>query len=561
MSYVHRPHTTPLECRTLFQLLDEQAALRPDKEAIVYRDETGYNHRKSITFKQYQEQSQCLAIMLLELGLGRGDEVLLMLETSIEFIVFHMALNRIGAVALIVGPHYDDAVTELSGQISAVAFSSQQSDVTSAVSAIVGDIKAAIFVGPDDGVSTSCHSYETLLRSGKEKPRDVLIKAENEVQFDDLTVFIFTSGSTGIPKPCEYTHHGFVNAIIHETFACGYTSDTVIFSYAPFDWITGSCIFTLSALLGLTYVIFPPRLSLDSHMIGAMLGVFEEEKVTNAIVLPPFFLDLYELEGVDRYDLRKLVQLETGGQMMDKKTVKKAISKLPHTKVLVVYAATEFCTAGRTICTRDNIDSAEFGLYEIIPGFEVKIVDPEGKLVMVDTKGELCVREAGMLLRSDFMIKGHRHEAKSPTGWYFTHDRASLTSDGRLRIHGRQDNLIKCATESIQPAEVELPLHVHECIQQVIAVGVPDQRLYEVVCACVVLNPRFRADSESAIAQINQWACEELRANTAGIDLTRPRYYLVFDEFPKTRTGKDDRKEIKRMAAERLGLSRDGFQQ
>ena len=110
ISYFHQPLTTPLEYRTLPQLLDVRAAEHPDKEAIALYDET--RKRSRLTFGEYQDQSRALAAALLEKGLGRGDRVAIMSPNNMEYVISMMALLRIGAnvINIIQGCTSDDII-------------------------------------------------------------------------------------------------------------------------------------------------------------------------------------------------------------------------------------------------------------------------------------------------------------------------------------------------------------------------------------------------------------------------------------------------------------------
>jgi len=99
MSYIHKLPTHPLEHRTPFQLLRAHTAAHPNKEAFVFRDVN--KHRTPITFQEYETASQSLAKGFLEIGLKRGDRVLMMVNSCPEFVYIHMALNRIGAIVIV----------------------------------------------------------------------------------------------------------------------------------------------------------------------------------------------------------------------------------------------------------------------------------------------------------------------------------------------------------------------------------------------------------------------------------------------------------------------------
>ncbi|EDO37992.1 predicted protein [Nematostella vectensis] len=559
-SYIHRPHTTPLEHRTLFQLLDHHAAKCPNKEALIYRDDSG--NRTALTFREYKDQSQALAAGLLEKGLRRGDRVLVLLSNSVEFAVILLALTRLGAVPLFVELDVDDAILEMRGQVSGVFYTEQDSKVITAVTEVLdSEIKIFLCIGSHDNMPNhkKVHSYDALLQSFQDDDITQLHQAETEVQFDDPALVIFTSGSTGRPKPILYTHHGFVNGALSVVHTFKATHDTIQFCDAPFDWIPGiGFSLALVSILGMTLVAFPPNLSIKGHVIGIMLKIISEERCTHAIMLTYVMLDMVRYEGLPQLDLSQLKVCITGGQLTDQHLMSKVFSALPDlTSIVNSYGSTETFLPSGQVVTRHNIHSLDYGATEVNPGFEVKVVDDEGHVVPVGTPGELHVRGAGILQSANGVrMEGVVYEEKTPTGWYPSKDLSKITNDGRVRILGRKDCLIKSATESIYPPEVESVLGKHEKIASIIAIGIPDQRLGEVVCACVIIKPGFHGDNKAVIQEIDEWCAPKFYVSSNGMT-PQPKKYVILENFPKTRTGKVDRKALKNIAIQKLGLMKD----
>ncbi|EDO32319.1 predicted protein [Nematostella vectensis] len=390
MSYLHKPHTSPMSHRLLFEHLDEQASMYPDKEALVYRDE--HFRRKTITFKQYQQRSHALAARLLELGLRRGDAAISMLPGDIEYMVVNMALNRIGVNAVIIEPNADGTLPFLENikNIKAVICCDQFPGVISAVQGFIHrkSIKVAIVVGIAPEGDQRLYSYEDLVQQGDDTS-SALKQAQAEVQMDDHALVIFTSGSTGIPKPIQFTNHGFVNSSIFSAPKLKASSESIFFCDAPFDWITGLSVSTLVAIVGCTVVSFPPKVAFKSEMTGTLLRCVAEERATHAVFISYFMMSILEYDGLDTASLSALQYISTGGQPIDPTLLKRVFQALPALcEIQIVYAATEFNVLATCDVTRENIDSDEYGYLDCHEGTELKVVDSEGHLVPVGTPGE-----------------------------------------------------------------------------------------------------------------------------------------------------------------------------
>ncbi|EDO29421.1 predicted protein [Nematostella vectensis] len=507
MSYISSPHTTPLEHRTLFQLLDHNTSVSPNKEAIVFRDD-GFN-RNSYTFKKLKDQSQILAAKLIELGRSEGIK---------WFLCFLVAGNLCDQVKYVFTDQTQDDVIG-----SLVRMRENDSS------------KSVVLVGTTRRYKMEGTIFYGDLLGDDKVDFEKLTKVEISVQFDDSCVVVFTSGSTGNPSPKEYTHHGFVNGILGEARMAGLSRDTILFSDAPFDWITGLA--NISYVLGTatTLVTFPPNLLFSNHVTTKVLRILEEERCTHATFLHYFLKDLTTCKELASFDLSFLKVCLTGGQSTDFDLLHKVLKVLPGLTIFIAYGSTEVF-----VCCSQSVDLAsicrvdEVGKMKVSPGFEVKVVDSEGRLVPVDTAGELCVRGAAMVHSANpFNLPATSHRSPiTATGWFHTSDWAAITSEGLVRILGRMDDVIKFATDSVQPKEVEEILCEHGAISDVKVVGVPDQRLFETICACVILSPRFQGSEKEAILELKEFAMQGI----------------------PTRTGKTDRKMLRKLAIEKLGL-------
>jgi len=149
------------------------------------------------------------------------------------------------------------------------------------------------------------------------------------------------------------------------------------------------------------------------------------------------------------------------------------------------------------------------------------------------------------------MLLSTQNKTKPQTNnWHHLSDLCSFTQQGQLKLYGRIDHLIKCATESIQPIEIEQVLSKHPDVHKVCACGVPDQRLYNKICACIVMKEGKKGDQPA----FQKWSEENFDEMSSGLSLA-PHYYVFLESFPLTKSGKLCRRQTKELAIKKLGLA------
>jgi len=399
MSYVHKPHTKPLEYRTPFQLLHAHVKVQPNKEAFVLRDHN--KGRTSLTFKEYDSSSKLLAAAFLEIGLVHGDRVLVMLPSCVEFVLVHMALNRIGANMILLEEDAYPAVLGIEKlacvitrvEVDSLSINHQKVLENIQTGMEEHSLKAAIMVSPNAGPlkdHDKVYVYKELLDMAATKPDydEVVQRAESMVKMDDPSLVLFTSGTTSIPKSIQYTNFGYVNGSLADAALMLLDRNSIYFSDSPFDWISGLC-FSIGTVIakGSTLVAFPPKLAFKGGLADTILKMMEEEKSTHAMMLAYLFHDITTSNEIPSMDLRNLKVAITGGQAISIPLMKEVFKLIPHLSVSDCYGATEMSIVANQVLTKDNIDTIDYGVMNVADGVEMKIVDKQKKLVPLDCKG------------------------------------------------------------------------------------------------------------------------------------------------------------------------------
>ena len=133
-------------------------------------------------------------------------------------------------------------------------------------------------------------------------------------------------------------------------------------------------------------------------------------------------------------------------------------------------------------------------------------------------------------------------EAIDPEGWLHTGDVATIRDDGCVRFIGRYKDLLKVGGENVDPVEVEAFLLSHPAVSAVQVIGVPDERLNEVACACVVRKDGHEVSSGDLI--------DYCRGKLASFEL--PRHVLFMQEYPMTPSGKVQKFKLRELVEEAL---------
>ncbi|KAK3746027.1 hypothetical protein QZH41_003241 [Actinostola sp. cb2023] len=561
MSYIHKPALEPLEHRTIIQLFDTHANRDPEREVFVLYDKFG--QRSSYTFKQIQQQSLRLAASFLRIGWKKGERIAIQAPSGIEFLLSYMALNRIGALSILLpqGIPIEETIGFLNRYKcqGVILFVSKYVQLRGEH---VADLKKTIEESKVVMIDTAKHSqvldngcsrFSNLLMTGETDFSKVL-ERQSQVQFDDLAVVTLTSGSTGEPKGVVRTHHCIVNnTLMASKFEFGidydpYNKHSVdrLFSDRPFYWVGGLVPIQIALSTGCTLLTAPAIKTMKECDIEFLLKLLQNEGCTSALLMPYLVVDIANYSGQMNYDLSFLKVAVTVGQPISNHLFEKVRSVAPNCKLIKVYGKTECVSVALEVLGEQE---GEEGL-ELVCLNELKIVDENIQVLPVGQVGEICVRSP-----SDFVEYLFNPDATSKTisrtGWVHTGDLGKINSRGRITITGRKDDMIKRATVKIFPAEVEKVLTKYDDVKDASVVGVPDVRLYEELCACII--PKKGSALESDMSEFEKWMSQTFTPDEQGLTL-KPKYVLLVDDFPKTKTGKLDRRALKITAAKKLGM-------
>ncbi|KAK3735620.1 hypothetical protein QZH41_007396 [Actinostola sp. cb2023] len=244
-------------------------------------------------------------------------------------------------------------------------------------------------------LGNGCSRFRNLLMTGETDFSKVL-ERQSQVQFDDLAVVTLTSGSTGEPKGVVRTHHCIVNTtLMSSKFEFGIDYDPYsqlsvgrLFSDRPFYWIGGLVRIEIAIFTGCTLLTSPPIKTVKECDIEFLLKLLQNERCTNAILMPYLVVDIANYSGQMNYDLSCLKEALTGGQPISNHIFEKVRSVAPNCKLIKGYGMTECVSIASQVLGQEEGEDG----FELICLNELKIVDENIQVLQVGQVGEICVR-------------------------------------------------------------------------------------------------------------------------------------------------------------------------
>lgn len=494
-------------------------ALLVDRVRASGRDTYLITPTGRLTYEQADAQSADIARRLLGAGIGKGVRVGLFFPNGIEWIIWWLALARIGALVVPLSTLYAPAEIAKVLRLADIA-------MLIAPAAVLGTetgtrLEAALPELPQqrrDELSLACAPYlrRIVLTDDvdyrwatrwadltRQVSPDVLAAVEQEVSPADLAIMVHTSGSTADPKGVLHTHGTLVrqtsmwpSAIRAVTASPGRPK---VLCAMPFFWI-GGLLAAMGALHDSISLLVMERLDATTA-----LDLIETERGTGIVGWPAFTQRLRDHPRFAERDLSSAPMLRHGPLDI-------AMTDVPG-GFPVHRTMSE--TAGGFVCT------------------DIAIVDEHGTPVPDGTTGELWIRGVGTMAGYN---KRERSEVFDADGWYHTGDRVYRRADDpRLFYVGRTTDMIKAGGANVSPVEVESVIAGLPQVTQCVVIGIEHADRGQEVCAVVV-----PAQAPLDLGAVREAAREHLSAYKV------PTRWVIAtaDQIPTLSSGKFDRKTL-----------------
>ena len=506
--------------RLITDYLDEVAESNPDKTAFI-------DPRGQITYGELKTLTDRCAHGFLQMGITPGDVISFQIPNWIEWLVTHLAASRIGAISNPLIPIYRERevgfmVGLAKSKLIVIPAEFRGHDYPAMIEGLRGDwpdLKHVLVIDGKAGQGTQ--SWEDFVQTPWEEERDALELVKYRPDGNDLTLLIFTSGTTGEPKGVMHTHNTMIAANDPLPARLGITSDSVIHMASTLAHLTGFLYGARLPIQNGATAVFQ-----DVWEPARFIELVEEHGITYTSGATPFLHDLVEAPGLADHDMSSLVRFCCMGAPIPRSIVRQAREKIPGLTVLGGWGQSENSLACLGIPGDPDeklIDTDGFPW----PGMSVRVVDFDDNPLPAGTEGRLQV--SGPFLFVGYAERLEMSRECFDGDWFDSGDLATIDQDGYVHISGRTKDVIIRGGENIPVAYIENVLYENEKLASVAVVGLPDPRLQERACACVVLKP-----GES-------FSFQEMQEYLRGKGVAKqywPETLKVLDAFPTTPSGK-----------------------
>ena len=524
----------------------------PERVAFVFHTVDG--DRQTVTREALRLTSLSLAKNFIKMGMQKGAIVGICMNNSINLLYVIFGVAFAGGIPYFLATNLrdgSDVIETLNDmKIEYLIIDANESDTNWQIlenvwpanrenTEKVPSLCTVICNGSNIKTSRTRISLSELLQNPPPKNIDLPVLCP-----EDTLVCFATSGSTGKPKAVMVSHYAVLNYTIHCNIVFEINKETIYFCDRQFSWSVG---FPRAYITdGCTRVFVDTRMTLSGKHVGQLCDIIEKEKVSVAY-LPAYLITDLLLNEQYSHKFKNVKVVVASGERF-----KTAFLKLRHSfckRLIAWYGYTESGSLV-TFDSENNEDYEDGIIGKPHPGVEIKIIDDHGNAVPVGVSGEMCTRCTWRF--TEYRGKPELfHEVVDSLGWFHTGDIAHIRSDDNIVVDGRQKELISMQTVKYFPWEIERILQKCSNVKYAIAVGVPDARLTNVICACVVPEASVNFTEKNLVDFCDVTFLDE--STSAGLSL-RPKYHLIFDELPLTSTGKIDRRKLGILVKQRLGL-------
>jgi propionyl-CoA synthetase len=551
--------------------VDRHLRDRADQNALIWVS-TETDQEVCYTYAQLHAEVQRMAAILQELGVGKGDRVLIYMPMIAEACFAMLACARIGAIHSVVfggfashslATRIDDASPK--AVVSADAGSRGGKGVPykplldEAIRLASHKPTAVLMVNrqlsPYTPVPGRDHDYATL----RQKHLNTQVPCE-WVDATHPSYTLYTSGTTGKPKGVQRDTGGYAVALASSMkhIYCGNPGETY-FSTSDIGWVVGhSYIIYAPLLTGMATIMYEGTpLRPDA---GIWWKLVEQYRVTVMFSAPTAVRVLKKQDPafLTKYDLSSLRALFLAGEPLDEPTAQWISKALDGKPIVDNYWQTETGWPILAICNGVERAPTKFGSPgKAVYGYHIKLLDDQtgAEITTPNTKGVVAIE--GPLPPGCLQTVWQDDDRFVKTYWssvpgkmvYSTFDWAIRDEDGYFFILGRTDDVINVAGHRLGTREIEESIASHPNVAEVAVVGVADQLKGQVAMAFAIAKDASGLDDPAARLKLEGEVMKLVDGQLGAV--ARPARVLFVTALPKTRSGKLLRRAIQAVCEQR----------
>ena len=511
-----------------FDVVDAIARKDPDKLAFLHVSEDGTERR--FTFNDVRKESNRAVNYFRNLGIRRGDKVMLILKRHYQFWFIINALHKLGAV-VILAPNQllekDIAYRYQAAGVSAIICTADghvTDEADKASEQYNFSLIKIIVNGEREGWHSLDQEYK-VFSSHYDRPEDA-------PGGDDNMLMFFTSGTSGYPKIAVHTYKYPLGHFVTAHYWHQVDPNGLHLSISDTGWAKSMW----GKLYG-QWLCEAPLFIYDFDRFHAdkILPMFAKYNITT-FCAPPTMLRMMIKEDIMKYDLSSVKHMTTAGEALNPEVFRR-FQEATGLSIMEGFGQSEGTVlVANTVGMTPKLGS----MGKPVASYDIDIFDPDGHPVPIGTAGEICIR----------MDKGHPNglvkeyyrdpEKTAETfrnGLYHTGDVAYKDEDGYYWYVSRIDDVIKSSGYRIGPFEIENVIMELPYVLECGVSAAPDEVRGQVVKASIVLTKGTEA-SEDLKKEIQDY----VKSHTAPYKY--PRIVVFRDSLPKTTSGKIQRNQL-----------------
>jgi len=489
----------PLFCN-LYQLLRERFPADPDAPWLLLPD------GRELSYAQADAASARYAGALKHLGVTAGERVLAQVDKSPEALILYLAVLRLGAAYVPLNTAYTAAEVayflEDARPVLFVARTGNQDELAAAAESVAAKL-----------VTLDPAAAGTLPELARATEAVVEIAA---VGADDIAAIVYTSGTTGRAKGAMLSHANLAsNALTLQTL-WGFRADDVLLHALPVYHVHGLFVAVHCAMLAGSPMLFLSKF--DALEVLAQLG-----KATVMMGVPTFYTRLLELVDFDRAACARMRLFISGSAPLRTETWQAFFERTGH-QILERYGMSEAGMITSNPLAGERLPgSVGFAL----PGVTVRVSGedhqplPAGEIGMLELTGP-------NVFKGYWQMPGKTAAEFSDDGFFVSGDLAVMDQSGRVRIVGRDKDLVISGGLNVYPREIEQALDALPGVLESAVIGVPHADLGEGLVAVICAPTEMAPDEASVI--------NALKVTLAGFKM--PRRVFRVDALPRNTMGK-----------------------
>jgi acetyl-CoA synthetase len=508
---------------------DKWAERDPTRLAILNLRADGKT--ENITFGWLRDTSNRLANTLVAHGVARGDRVAMLLPQTPQAAAGHVAIYKLGAVAVPLAILFGVDALSYRLQNAGVKAAITNAQGIAKLAAIRHDLPELKLVLSIDGPGEGALGFaETVARgSGRFVPAATTP--------DDPALMIFTSGTTGQAKGALHGHRVLLGHLPGIEMPHDFFPQAGDRFWTPADWAwAGGLLDCLLPSLhhGVTVVARKTE-KFDPEEAFALLA---KTGVRNAFIPPTALRMLRSAKSPrGRHDIA-LRTLGSGGESLGAETYEWGREAFGLT-INEFYGQTE-CNLVLSSCALIGV-SKPGAIGKPVPGHDVAVIRPDGSRAGAGELGQIAVRRPDPVMFLEYWGRPEATQQKFIGDWMTTGDQGTVDDEGYITFVGRDDDVITSSGYRIGPGEIEDCLIKHPAVALAAVIGKPDPVRTEIVKAFIVLKPGF-APSDALAAEVRDFVRTKLSAHEY------PREVAFIREMPMTTTGKIVRRLLRDQA-------------